>query len=46
MKARLDKARITIQDAALRRASGQACYNTSPFTLRDLKARARRQQLK
>jgi len=46
MKERLDKAGITNQDAALRQASGQAFYNTSPFTLRDLKARARQQLLK
>jgi type I restriction enzyme M protein len=45
MKAALDKAGITNQDAALRRAAGQAFYNTSPFVLRDLKARASRQQL-
>ncbi|ADG07594.1 type I restriction-modification system subunit M [Kyrpidia tusciae] len=45
MKASLDKAGITHQDAALRMAAGQAFYNTSPFTLRDLKARASRQQL-
>ena len=45
MKASLDKAGITNQDAALRGAAGQAFYNTSPFTLRDLKARASRQQL-
>lgn len=45
MKATLDKAGITNQDAALRQAAGQAFYNTSPFTLRDLKARASRQQL-
>jgi len=46
MKERLDKAGITNQDAALRQASGQAFYNISPFTLRDLKARAKQQQLK
>lgn len=46
MKARLDKAGITNQDAALRQASKQAFYNASPFTLRDLKARAKQQQLK
>ncbi len=46
MKARLDKAGITNQDAALRQAAGQAFYNMSPYTLRDLKARARQQQLK
>ena len=46
MKKRLDRAGITNQDAALRQAAGQAFYNTSPFTLRDLKARAKQQQLK
>jgi type I restriction-modification system DNA methylase subunit len=46
MKQRLDEVGITNQDAALRQASGQAFYNTSPFTLRDLRARARAQQLK
>ncbi len=46
MKARLDEAGITNPDAALRDASGQAFYNTSPFTLRDLRARAKQQQLK
>ncbi|RIH86105.1 putative type I restriction enzymeP M protein [Meiothermus luteus] len=45
MKASLDKAGIVHQDAALRQAAGQAFYNTSPFTLRDLKARSSRQQL-
>lgn len=46
MKANLDKAGVTNQDAALRQASGQAFYNTSKFTLRDLRARANQQQLK
>jgi len=46
MKESLDKKKIANQDAALRSASGQAFYNTSPFTLRDLKARAKQQQLK
>ncbi len=46
MKDRLDRAGITNQDAALRQAAGQAFYNTSPFTLRDLRARAKAQQLK
>ena len=46
MKATLDKAGITNQDQALRQAAGQAFYNTSSFTLRDLKARASQQQLK
>ncbi|MBI5872880.1 MAG: SAM-dependent DNA methyltransferase [Candidatus Omnitrophica bacterium] len=45
MKESLDKRKITNQDAALRSAAGQAFYNTSPFTLHDLKARAK-QQLK
>jgi type I restriction enzyme M protein len=40
MKAALDQVRITNQDAALRQAAGQAFYNTSRFTLRDLRARA------
>lgn len=46
MKKRLDAAGIVNQDAALRQAAGHAFYNTSPFTLRDLKARARQQQLR
>ncbi len=45
MKERLDKAGIANQDAALRQTAGQAFYNVSPYTLRDLKARASRQQL-
>ena len=40
IEASLDKATIIHQDQALRQASGQAFYNTSKFTLRDLKARA------
>jgi type I restriction enzyme M protein len=46
MKESLDKAGIVHQDQALRQAAGQAFYNTSKFTLRDLKARASQQQLK
>ena len=46
MKAALDKERVTNQDDALRSASGQAFYNTSPFLLRDLKARSTQQKLK
>jgi type I restriction enzyme M protein len=46
MKKNLDKAKITNQDAALRSAAGQAFYNTSKFTLRDLRARASQQQLR
>ena len=45
MKASLDAAGVVEQDLALRQAAGQAFYNTSKFTLRDLKARASRQQL-
>ena len=45
MKATLDDAGVVEQDAALRQAAGQAFYNTSRFTLRDLRARANRQQL-
>lgn len=46
MKVALDREQITNQDDALRVASGQAFYNTSPFLLRDLKSRATQQQLK
>lgn len=45
-KVLLDAAGITEQREALRQASGQAFYNTSPFTLKDLKARASQQQLR
>ena len=45
MKDTLDAAGIVEQDSALRQAAGQAFYNTSRFTLRDLRARASRQQL-
>ena len=45
MKASLDAAGVVEQDPALRQAAGQAFYNTSRFTLRDLKSRANRQQL-
>ena len=45
MKDTLDAAGIVEQGSALRQAAGQAFYNTSPFTLRDLRARANRQQL-
>ncbi|OQA86190.1 MAG: putative type I restriction enzymeP M protein [bacterium ADurb.Bin236] len=46
MKVRLDKSKIVHQDAALRQEAGQAFYNTSKFTLRDLKSRTSQQQLK
>ena len=45
MKAHLDQAGITNQDAALCQASGEAFYNASPFSLRDLSSRTREQQL-
>ena len=45
MKAVLDQAGVVEQDSALRQAAGQAFYNTSKFTLRDLRARASQQQL-
>ena len=41
----LDEARITEQRAALCDAAGQAFYNTSRFTLRDLQSRGSQQQL-
>ena len=46
LKKQLDGAWIVNQDAALCQASGQAFYNISPFTLRDLKSGAKFQQLK
>ena len=45
-KKRLDAAGITNQDRVLRKASGEAFYNTSRFRLRDLTSRARQQQLR
>src|SRR5690606_28547801 len=41
----LDAAGITEQTAALCSSAGQAFYNTSKFTLRDLKSRGNQQQL-
>ena len=46
MKKMLDDQGIVNQDEALRSTAGQAFYNTSPFTLRDLKNRANAQTLK
>ena len=46
MKEQLDAAGVIEQDAALRQAAGQAFYNTSPFTMRDLRNRASQAQLK
>ncbi|WP_424945845.1 type I restriction-modification system subunit M [Candidatus Spongiihabitans sp.] len=45
-KTELDDAGIIEQDPALCRAAGQAFYNTSKFTLRDLKSRSSQQQLR
>ena len=46
MKQQLDAAKIANQHAALCLAAGEAFYNISPFTLSDLKNRAKQQQLK
>ena len=46
MKTTLDKAGIANQDQALRQAAGQAFFNASRFTLRDLKNRASQQALR
>ena len=46
MKDSLDKGGIVNQDAALRAASGQGFYNTSQFTLWDLRFRTSQQQLR
>ena len=45
MKSYLEEAGIVEQDLALRQAAGQAFYNSSKFSLRDLRSRANRQQL-
>ena len=45
-KTMLDTAQITEQRAALCGSAGQAFYNTSKFSLRDLKSRGSQQQLK
>jgi type I restriction enzyme M protein len=44
-KKMLDEARITEQRAALAEAAGQAFYNTSKLTLRNLKTGGSQQQL-
>lgn len=46
MKKKLDAAGIVNQTAALCNVSGQAFCNSSPFMLKDLKSRAKKQQLK
>ena len=45
MKAQMDNAKVTHQDPALCQAAGQAFYNTSPFSLKDLKSRSSQQKL-
>lgn len=46
MKENLDNIQLANQNSALCQAAGQAFYNSSPFVLRDLKSRAKQQQLK
>src|SRR5258708_29076411 len=46
MKVDLDKAGVANQDGTLRRAAGQAFYNTSRFNMPDLRNRASQSQLK
>ncbi|KXH86788.1 class I SAM-dependent DNA methyltransferase [Sporosarcina sp. HYO08] len=46
MKKSLDEAGVVNQTAALCNVAGQAFCNSSPFTLKDLKSRAKQQQLK
>ena len=46
MRNTLDKAGVVAQDRPLRHAAGHAFYNTSRFTMRDLKARASQQRLR
>ena len=46
MRDALDRAGVVDQRTALRGAAGQAFYNTSRFTMKDLRARASRQQLR
>jgi len=43
---RLDSAGVVNKHGALARKAGQAFHNLSPFTLRDLRARGRQQQLR
>lgn len=46
MKANLDSSGVVNQEAALRQASGQPFFNTSKFSLKDLRNRGNQQQLK
>lgn len=45
-KKKLDDAGVANQSVALKQAAGQAFYNSSPFTLRDLRSRTKVSQLK
>jgi type I restriction enzyme M protein len=45
LKRLLDEAKIVEQDEALRGAAGQAFWNTSPFTLRELRGRSSQARL-
>ena len=45
-KQMLDEAKITEQEQALCDAAGQSFYNTSKFTMRDLRSRGNQQQLR
>ncbi len=45
-KKKLDAAGVANQSVALKQAAGQAFYNASPFTLRDLRSRTKVSQLK
>lgn len=46
MKASLDEAGVVEQIQALRQAAGHSFYNASKFTMRDLRSRTSRQQLR
>ncbi len=46
LKEKLNEIGVTDQEYPLRQAAGQAFYNASPFTLRDLRARTTTQKLK
>ena len=46
MRASLDAAGVVNQEQALRQAAGQPFYNTSRFSLRDLRGRTSQQQLR
>ena len=45
-KKMMDEAGVTNPDSALRQASGESFYNTSPFRLRDLRSRSTQQRLR